>query len=163
MSSHDTWNPFRHNDKPTITPEYRTLTSFVDYTSHLNFQFSWLESYIPTNKLQTYLQLVAFSNYEELDPKKLLNLQLRDLHFILALWDLELSLEDNNVTLEVLAQIEQYVCGLTTGFIKRGLISCLDVLRRKQEILQDYNLCHEKAMHFPVNKSLTPEQKDQIK
>lgn len=163
MSSHDTWNPFRHNDKPIIKAEFITLTSFVDYTSHLNFQFSWLESYIPTKQLSTYLQLVAFSNYEDLDPKKLINLQLRDLHFILALWDLELSLEDNNVSLEVLAKIDQYVCSLTSGFIKRGLISRFDVLRRKQEILQGYNLCYEKSIHFPPKQKLTPEQKEKIK
>ena len=113
-------------------PNYK----YQQYFTHLKQQFIWLEQYIPSKNLNKYLQLIAFSKFDNLARNQLLNLQLRDLAEILGLWDLELSLEGGKLSNEILTQIDRYLCQMTNFTLKHGLITKKDILSQKYKILR---------------------------
>lgn len=165
MNSHPhSSNPFDSKNKNALyITSYPKIANLADYASHLQNQFAWLSYYLPQDKLSTYVQLVAFSNFNNLEDKMLMNLQLRDLHKILALWNVELMLTEEELDPKLVAQIDTYVCSLTQGFCKRGLVTNFDLLRCKYEIFRDLLDIEDKGQNFSLPDKISHDLKVQIK
>ena len=163
MNSHNIWNPSREkDDKQSNTPS-QIDKKFQRYLSALQEQYLWLESYLPQPQLDRYLNLIAFSNFTHQHTEMVKKLQLRDLHMILSLWDLELGLKDKEIPREILTQIDSLICDLTEGFCKQGLVTRRDLIIRKREILSGIHGSEKEIFKGCLNNELSPFLKEGVK
>lgn len=138
---------------------YKHKITFTEYISILQYQFEWLAKYIPLKNLKKYIQLVAFDNYKILKYNHLNNIQLKILDDILALYDLNLSLEQKKIKLEVIDEIDAYLCKMTNFACKRGLITETDIVINKLKILRNIIKVSNLQIEVKPDMILTPKLK----
>lgn len=105
--------------------------------NYLNTNFHWLEEYIPANKLDQIIQLMAYSRTQKKISKELAGLNLKDLALILAFWELDVYPLGNYIVEEVLQDINDYLRSYSNNFMLRGIISIKDIQMSQELILSD--------------------------
>jgi hypothetical protein len=118
--------------------------------NYLSTQFHWLEEYLPRNKLDQILQLMAYSRTQRKIAKELAGLNIRDLALILAFWELDVYPLGNYIVEEVLQDINDYLRSYSNNFMIRGVLSIKDIQLAQELILSDlYALeFHQKTKTF---------------
>lgn len=157
----DSPNPNKPKQHSTSQASLVTSKIYQQNLDHLRLQYVWLTDYLSPEKLNHYLELITFMNLNRSSPSRNENLQLRDVHLILTLWDLELQLEDNKISNEVLQYIDSYICTQTNGFCKRGLVSRKDIFIRKRQFFYDM-VNSENHDSIPKDNSLTSLLKERV-
>jgi len=109
----------------------------INRYNYLDTQFHWLEEYIPINKLDQILQLMAYSRTQRKIAKELGGLNLQDLALILAFWELDVYPLGNYIVEEVLQDINEYLRTYSNNFMIRGIISIKDIQLAQEVILSD--------------------------
>ena len=109
----------------------------INRYNYLDTQFHWLEEYIPINKLDQILQLMAYSRTQRKIAKGLAGLNLQDLALILAFWELDVYPLGNYIVEEVLQDINEYLRTFSNDFMIRGIISVKDIQLAQEAILSD--------------------------
>ncbi len=105
--------------------------------NYLSTQFHWLEEYLPRNKLDQILQLMAYSRTQRKIAKDLAGLNIRDLALILAFWELDVYPLGNYIVEEVLQDINEYLRSYSNSFMIRGIVSIKDIQLAQELILGD--------------------------
>ena len=105
--------------------------------NYLNTNFHWLEEYIPANKLDQIIQLMAYSRTQKKISKELAGLNLKDLALILAFWELDVYPLGNYIVEEVLQDINDYLRTYSNDFMLRGIISIKDIQMAQELVLAD--------------------------
>jgi hypothetical protein len=104
---------------------------------YLYEQFNWLKEYLPENKLDQILQLMAYSRTQRKISKELAGLNLQDLALILAFWELDVYPLGNYIVEEVLQDINDYLRTYSNNFKIRGVVSIKDIQMAQELILSD--------------------------
>jgi len=119
--------------------------NFAGYVAHLRQQFVWLKSFLPDERLDHYIQLLALKNSSCLPSNIPTHLQLKDLYTLLALWDLELNLRDEKISQLVIKTIDGKMCARAPDLYRQGMVTRLDIVLQQQQIVRQLRLASSQS------------------
>lgn len=132
--------PSQSATNPEVPHKILSDLIFTDYVAHLRQQFSWLKPFLPDERLDHYIQLLAFKNSTNLPSKIPAHLQFKDLYTLLALWDFELNLGNKKIPQSVIKAIDNKMCAQAPDLYRMGMVTRLDIVLQQQQIVRQLRL-----------------------